>query len=821
MNVAVLGGGPAGLYFALLMKRADPRHRVTVLERNRPDDTFGWGVVFSDQTLGNFQAADAASCEEIADHFARWDDIDVHVHGAVVTSGGHGFSGIARRTLLAILQRRAAALGVELRFQREVRDPEEAAADLAGGPPDLIVAADGANSVARRKHAARFQPDLDQRPAKYVWLGTTRRFDAFTFLFVDRLAQGGGVFQAHAYRFDDQQSAFIVECDPASWHDAGFDRMDLDATVAACERLFAPWLGAHPLLANVPPHQRAAPWQSFVRVRNGRWYHGNLVLIGDAAHTAHFSIGSGTKLAMEDAIALARALTEDGPPAGRPLAEALERYQRERATEALRLQNAARNSMEWFENVRRYIHLPPQQFAYSLLTRSQRVSHENLRLRDGRYLRGVETWFAARALAAATAAAPPPAAALSATQPAPPAAAATAMPQGFATPGNPEERAARPPAPAVAAAAELPPMFTPLRLRGLTLDNRVVVSPMDMYSAEDGLPNDFHLVHLGARALGGAGLVITEMTCVSPAGRITPGCTGMYSEEQAAAWRRIVEFVHGWSPAKICLQLGHAGAKGATRLMWEGMDEPLAGGAWEVMAASPVPWRPGNQVPREMSRADMDEVRAQFVRAVHLAEAAGFDMLELHCAHGYLLSGFITPLLNRRRDEYGGTLAGRLRFPLEVFGAMRDSWPAARPMSVRISATDWVEGDGLPGDEAVAVAAAFHQAGADILHVSTGQTSAAARPVYGRMFQTPWSDRIRNEAGVPTIAVGNITEPDQVNSIVAAGRADLCALARPHLTDPHWTLRAAAELGFAAQPWPVQYLTGKSQLERSLARRAE
>jgi anthraniloyl-CoA monooxygenase len=794
MNVAVLGGGPAGLYFALLMKRADPAHRVTVLERNRPDDTFGWGVVFSDQTLGNFQAADASSCEEIADHFARWDDIDVHVHGAVVTSGGHGFSGIARRTLLAILQRRAAELGAELRFQHEVRDPEEAAAGLPGGPPDLIVAADGANSLARRKHAARFLPELDQRPAKYVWLGTTRRFDAFTFLFVDRLAEGGGVFQAHAYRFDDHQSAFIVECDPASWRDGGFDRMDLDATVAACERLFAPWLGAHPLLANAPPHQRAAPWQSFTRVRNGRWYHGNLVLIGDAAHTAHFSIGSGTKLAMEDAIALVRALTEDGPPARRPLAAALERYQQERATEALRLQNAARNSMEWFENVRRYIHLPPEQFAYSLLTRSQRVSHENLRRRDGRYLRGVESWFAARALAAAGAAP--------------------------ATPPAPAPTAAGPAAHAPAAERAVPPMFTPLRLRGLTLDNRVVVSPMDMYSAAGGVPNDFHLVHLGARALGGAGLVITEMTCVSPEGRITPGCTGMYSEEQAAAWRRIVEFVHGWSRAKICLQLGHAGGKGATRLMWEGMDEPLAEGAWEVMAASPIPFRPGNQVPREMSRADMDEVRAQFVRAVHLAEAAGFDMLELHCAHGYLLSGFITPLLNRRGDDYGGNLAGRLRFPLEVFAAMRDAWPVERPMSVRISATDWIE-DGLPGDEAVAAAVAFHQAGADILHVSTGQTSAAARPVYGRMFQTPWSDRIRNEAGVPTIAVGNITEPDQVNSIVAAGRADLCALARPHLTDPHWTLRAAAELGFAAQPWPVQYETGRSQLERALQRRAE
>jgi anthraniloyl-CoA monooxygenase len=801
MNVAVIGGGPAGLYFALLMKKADPGHRITVLERNRPDDTFGWGVVFSDQTLGNFAAADPETYRGIGDCFARWDDIDVHVKGRVVTSGGHGFSGIARRTLLSILQRRAAALGVALCYQCEVRGLEDLRdADLGlGGRPDLVVAADGANSVVRRQLAAHFEPDLDVRTAKYVWLGTTRLFDAFTFLFVDRPGGVDGVFQAHAYRFDERHSAFIVECDRASWLAAGFDRLDLDGTVAACERLFAPWLDGHPLLANVPPHQRAAPWQSFTRVRNARWHHDRVVLIGDAAHTAHFSIGSGTKLAMEDAIVLARELGKAGAgsPAtaadaataahaadtGTGLAAALAAYEAERKLEALRLQNAARNSMEWFENVRRYIGLEPQQFAYSLLTRSQRVSHENLRRRDRAYLGGVERWFAGRAAAPA--------------------------------PAGPPASPAAPPAPPAP-----PPMFTPFRLRGLTLANRVVVSPMDMYSAEDGSPNDFHLVHLGARALGGAGLIITEMTCVSPEGRITPGCTGMYAEAHVAAWRRIVDFVHARSRAAICLQLGHSGGKGSTRLMWEGMDEPLPSGGWEVMAASPVAYRPGMQVPREMTRADMDAVLAQFVRATHMAVAAGFDMLELHCAHGYLLSGFVTPLLNRRRDGYGGALANRLRFPLEVFAAMRAEWPEARPLSVRVSATDWVE-DGLPGEEAVAAAAAFHQAGADILHVSTGQTAAAAQPVYGRMFQTPWSDRIRNEAGVPTIAVGNITEPDQVNSIVTAGRADLCALARPHLTDPHWTLRAAAELGFAEQPWPVQYLTGKSQLERTLARQAE
>ncbi len=752
MKVTVIGGGPAGLYFALLMKKADARHQVTVLERNAPGNTFGWGVVFSDQTLGNFRTADPESYQAIADHFARWDDIDIHFRGTTTTSGGHGFVGIARQTLLDLLRARAESLGVEIRFNCDVPDD-------AGLEADLIVAADGVNSTIRRKYASAFEPDLDVRTARYVWLGTTRRFDAFTFTIVETPA---GVFQAHAYRFDETRSAFIVECDERSWRAAGLDRMDIGATIAECERMFAPWLDGHALLGNVPPHLRDHPWVSFTRVRCGRWHHGRVVLIGDAAHTAHFSIGSGTKLAMEDAIALAASL--DAEPV---LEQALERYEGERTTEALRLQNAARNSMEWFENVRRYVHLDPPQFAYSLLTRSQRVSHENLRLRDHAYLGGVERWFASRA-------------------------------------GAQSEPA-------------VPPLFTPFRLRELTLANRVVLSPMDMYSAVDGTPNDFHLVHLGARALGGAGLLMTEMTCVSPEGRITLGCTGMYTEAHAAAWTRIVGTVHQWSPAKICLQLGHSGGKGSTRLMWEGMDDPLESGNWPVMGPSPVAYKPGMQVPREMSRADMERVREEFVRATRMAAACGFDMLELHCAHGYLLSAFITPLSNRRTDEYGGSPGNRLRYPVEVFTAMRAEWPAERPMSVRISAHDWTDG-GLTDADAVGVARAFHAAGADIIHVSAGQTSADARPVYGRMFQTPFSDRIRNESGIPTIAVGNISDADQVNSIIAAGRADLCAIGRPHLADPQWTLRAAAELGYAGQEWPVQYLPGKLQLERNLQR---
>jgi anthraniloyl-CoA monooxygenase len=786
MKVVIVGGGPAGLYLSLLLKRADPAHDVTVLERNRPDDTFGWGVVFSDQTLDNLRRADRPTHDAIADHFAHWDDIDVHVAGRTITSGGHGFSGIARRTLLRILQQRAAGLGVELRFECEFQAdallPEGGAAGA-----DLLVGADGVNSIVRRSCADAFGATVDVRQgAKYIWLGTTLPLDAFTFIFV---RDARGVYQAHAYRFDDDLSTFIVECDAASWRAAGFDRMNAAETVAACQRMFAPWLRGHPLMANAR-HQADGPWLSFPIVRNQRWHHGRAVLVGDAAHTAHFSIGSGTKLAMEDAIALARALK-----AHACLPDALQAYQAERLTEALRLQNAARNSMEWFENVKRYIHLEPEQFAYSLLTRSQRVSHENLRLRDRQYLEGVERWFASRATRLMHSA---PAANV-ATPPAPGVAPPSAGPSPSASP---------------------PPLFTPFRLRDLVLPNRIAVSPMDMYSAVDGMPNDFHLVHLGGLALGGAALVFTEMTCVSPEGRISLGCTGMYTPGHAAAWKRIVDFVHEWTPAKLCFQVGHSGRKGATKLMWEGMDEPVEAGAWELLAPSATPWTARNAVPRAMTREDMARVLAEFVRAARNAAGCGFDMLELHCAHGYLLSSFITPLGNQRTDEYGGPLENRLRWPLEVFEAVRAVWPAAKPMSVRISATDWVDG-GVTGDDAVRIARAFADAGADIIHVSAGQTSPDAKPVYGRMFQTPYSDRIRNEAGVPTIAVGNITEPDQVNAIIAAGRADLCALARPHLADPHWTQRAAAELGWADQWWPPQYLTGKRQLERLIARRKE
>lgn len=753
-SVAIVGAGPGGLYLAISLKLRDPALPVTVHERNRPDDTFGWGVVFSDQTLANLKANDPGTAALIEAAFVHWDDIDVHIHGQTIRSGGHGFAGIGRQRLLNILQDRALGLGVDLRFQNEIED-------IRALDAGIVVAADGLNSRTRNAAPDTFGVDIDLRTNKYIWLGTTQAFDAFTFAFVET---PHGWIWAHAYQFEPGASTFIVECTEATWRGLGFDRMDQDQTCRAAEALFADWLGGHALMSNAR-HLRGSAWLNFPRVACSDWRDGRVVLLGDAAHTAHFSIGSGTKLAFEDSIRLAQALTDDGD-----LDANLAAYEAERRIEVLKLQSAARNSTEWFETVDRYVGLDPLQFAYSLLTRSQRVSHENLRLRDRDFLHGVERWFADNAGAPPT---------------------------------------DSPPA----------PMFAPLRLRGLTLPNRVVVSPMCMYSAEDGTVGDFHLVHLGARALGGAGLVFTEMTDVSADARITPACAGMYRPEHRDAWRRIVDFVHAQG-SRIAIQLAHAGRKGSVEAPWgPRADRPLENG-WPLIAPSPIPWSDEDQTPREMTRADMDRVRDDFARAVQWADEAGFDMVELHCAHGYLLSSFLTPVSNRRTDDYGGSVENRLRFPLEVFTAMRAVWPDDKPMSVRLSATDWVE-EGLSPQDAVVIARAFADAGCDLIDVSAGQTSEHSQPVYGRMFQTPLSDRIRNEAGVVTMAVGNIYETDHVNSILAAGRADLCALARPHLADPNWSLRAAAEQGWRGVQPPVQYRAGFAQLARNLERQQQ
>ena len=755
MRVACLGGGPAGLYFAILMKLRDVRHDVVVIERNKPYDTFGWGVVLSDETLTNLARNDAESAASIREHFAYWDDIAVHYRGTVQRSGGHGFCGIGRRTLLNILQDRAIALGVTLQFETEF-EGLELVRDF-----DLVVAADGVNSRVRATAADVFKPDIQVRACKYIWLGTQQSFaDAFTFIFEETPA---GWIWAHAYQFEPGTATFIVECSAATWRGLGFDHLSTDAAITACERIFAKDLNGHALMTNAR-HLRGSAWLKFNRVLCARWSHGKMVLMGDAAATAHFSVGSGTKLALESAIALADYVHSEPT-----LADAFARYEADRRLEVLKLQNAARNSTEWFEDVERYLHLDPVQFNYSLLTRSQRISHENLRERDPQWLAGAERWF--------------------------------------------ETQTTGTPAKAVRA-----PMFVPYRLRNMALVNRVVVSPMAQYRAVEGTPGDWHFVHYGERAKGGAGLVITEMTCVSADGRITPGCTGLYTDSHEAAWKRIVAFVHAETDAKIAIQLGHAGAKGSTQLGWEVMDAPLKSGNWDLIAPSTVAWSTANQTPRAMTRADMIGVRDDFVGASQRAGRAGFDMLELHCAHGYLLSAFITPLTNRRDDAYGGSLENRLRFPLEVFHAVRDAWPCERPLSVRISANDWVGTAGITPADAVAIAEAFREAGADIIDVSAGQTSVAAKPVYGRMFQTPFSDRVRNEARIATMAVGNVTEPDHINSILMAGRADLVCLARPHLANPYWTLHAAARQGYAGVSWPRPYEAGRDQMQRLIAR---
>ena len=751
MKIACLGGGPAGLYFAISMKRRDAAHDITVYERNRPDDTFGWGVVLSDETLDNLAANDAESAAAIRAHFAYWDDIAVHYRGARIVSTGHGFCGIGRKQLLNLLQQRALALGVTLRFETEIGSAAEFAETH-----DLVMAADGLNSKVRGELAEHFRPNLDLRKCKFVWLGTRQKFDdAFTFIFEET---AHGWVWAHAYQFDADTATFIVECSQATWDKFGFGDMSKEESIATCERLFAKYLGGHGLMSNAR-HLRGSGWINFPRVLCERWSHGNIVLMGDAAATAHFSIGSGTKLAMESAIALAADLHAESS-----IADALRKYEAARRTEVLRLQSAARNSLEWFEDVERYLHLEPVQFTYSLLTRSQRISHENLRLRDKAWVESAEAWFQRQA-------------------------------------GSNSDAVRR-------------PMFAPFRLRNMRLKNRVVVSPMAQYKATDGCPADWHLVHYGERAKGGAALVVTEMTCVSPQGRITPGCTGLYAGEHEAAWKRVVDFVHAETDAKICCQLGHSGPKGSTQLGWDEMDAPLRDGNWPVLAASEVPWSPRNQVPKAMDRADMDRVRDQFVAAAEMAERAGFDMIELHCAHGYLLSSFITPLTNRRGDDYGGSLEHRMRYPLEVFRAVRAAWPAAKPISVRISANDWVGDDGIAPADAVEIARLLQEAGVDICNVSAGQTSIRARPVYGRMFQAPFSDRIRNETGMATMAVGNIYEPDHVNSILMAGRADLVCLGRPHLADPYWTLRVAARFGDKHETWPAPYYAGRDQLHR-------
>ena len=760
MKIACLGGGPAGLYFAISMKLRNPNSEITVIERNRSDDTFGWGVVLSDETLDNLAANDVKSAAAIKEQFAYWDDIALHFRGEKIVSSGHGFCGIGRKTLLLLLQNRAKELGVDLRFETEAQSAEDYREDY-----DVVVAADGLNSKTRLLYKESFQPDIDERLCQFVWLGTHQKFDdAFTFIFEE--TEHGWVW-AHAYQFDDNTATFIVECAQETFDNWGFGEKSQQETIAICEEIFKDHLGGHGLMTNAN-HIRGSAWLRFPRVLCEKWHHENVVLLGDAAATAHFSIGSGTKLALESAVALADLLHGEDD-----LETAFARYQDERRLEVLRLQSAARNSLEWFETVERYFDLDPVQLNYSMLTRSQRISHENLRERDKEWLEGAERWFQTQA-------------------------------------GTPKDAPLR------------APMFAPFKLRNMELKNRVVVSPMAQYKAEDGCPNDWHLSHYGERAKGGAGLVYTEMTCVSAEGRITPGCPGLYAPEHEEGWARLTNFVHAHTDAKICCQIGHAGRKGSTQLGWETMDAPLVDGNWDIVSASAIPWSDINATPRAITKSEMDQVRKQFVASAEMAARAGFDMIELHAAHGYLVSSFLSPVSNVREDEYGGSLENRLRWPLEVFNAMRAVWPDDCPMSVRISANDWVGDAGVTPEEAVEIARAFKSAGADLIDVSAGQTTVDAKPVYGRMFQTPFSDRIRNDADIRTMAVGNIYEADHANSILMAGRADLIAVGRPHLADPYWTLREATKIGDRIAPdWPLPYLAGRDQAWRLSDREAE
>ncbi len=757
MRIGIAGGGPAGLYFALLMKRDWPALDITVIERNRADDTFGFGVVFSDQTLDIFEAADRPSYEAIRRNFAYWDDIEVHFKGTSRRIGGNGFCGCSRRTLLNLLQERARTLGVALRFETEISDIAALRRDY-----DLVVAADGINSRIRETYADHFKPETDLRPNRFVWMGSTKPLDAFTFVFKET---SDGIVILHAYQYEAGRSTWIFEMDPATFARMRLDGLSEAETAARMEALFADELAGHKLITN------RSLWRRFPMIRCARWVKDNIVLLGDAKSTAHFSIGSGTKLAMEDAIHLHGAFRR----VGLDIRAALEHFETTRREEVEKTQHAADVSLVWFEHVARFVDFAPTRFAFGLMTRSKAITYDNLALRAPDFVAEVDRLVAEEL--------------------------------------GPDARVLADGRPAA-------PMFQPFRLRDMRVENRAVLSPMCMYSATDGVPGDFHLMHYGSRAVGGAGLIFTEMTCTAPDARITPGCAGLWSDAQEAAWRRIVDFVHANSAAKICLQIGHAGRKGATRLMWEGMDRPLADGAWPIVSASPIPYYPESQVPREATAADMARIKAEFVAVVVRAERCGFDMIEMHAAHGYLLASFLSPLTNRRTDGYGGSLENRLRFPLEVFRAMRAAWPRHKPMSVRISATDWAEG-GLSGDDSVEIARAFAAAGCDLIDVSTGQTTPLSRPVYGRMFQTPFSDQIRNEAGIATMCVGNITSADQINTIVAAGRADLVALGRPHLVDPGFTARAAAWYGVDAGG-PPQYGPGRDQIMRnSLRERAD
>ena len=743
MKVTIIGGGPGGLYFAILAKKRWPEWEIDVYERNRPDDTFGFGVVFSDQTLGFLDEYDKPSYESIRRSFAYWDDVDIHYQNHVMRCAGNGFCGCSRLTLLQLLQQRAEALGVRIEFECEITD------ESRFDDSDLIVAADGIASLIRDKYQDAFGTHIELRRNYFCWLGSTRELDAFKYFF--RQTEHG-IIVMHAYQYERGMSTWVCEMQPATFAGFGFGDMPEADYVRALQEIFAAELDDHPLIAN------RSLWRQFPEVKNDTWVKDNIVLIGDSQHTAHYSIGSGTKLAMESSIALFNAIKTH-----KELDAALAAFDHERRTDVEITQHAADVSLAWFETMDEHWDVEPEKFAFQVMSRSKQITYENLRIRDASFVAKVEKAFIKAQRAA-----------------------------GHTVPDD------------------IAPMFAPFRLRDMELVNRVVVSPMAQYSAVDGMPTDWHFVHYGSRGIGGAGLIHTEMSCPSADARITPSCAGIWSDEQAASWRRITDFVHARSPAKMCMQIGHAGRKGSTRVASEGMDLPLAEGNWPIYSASSLPYRAESAAPIALDRQKMSEITAQFADAARRADAAGFDMIELHAAHGYLLASFISPLTNQRSDEYGGTIDARMRYPVEVFAAMRAVLPRTKPMSIRLSASDWAPG-GIDEDDLIRACGLLKEAGVDVINVSTGQTVSDERPVYGRMFQVSFADKVKHRVNIPVIVAGNITNADQVNTIVLSGRADLVALARPHLNNPNFTQDAAARYGFQEQAWPEPYQSGRFQ----------
>lgn len=715
MKILILGGGPGGLYSGSLIKKTHPDWDITLIERNPHDATYGWGVVFSDRTLSSFREADYPSYRDITNRFVVWDTIEVRYRGETIRCGGNIFAGISRKVLLMLLQERCREFRVKLKFLTEVRD----VADLKGY--DLVIAADGVNSIVRRTWADEFKPSIVMGNSRFAWLGTHKVFDAFTFSF---RRNEHGLFQAHVYPNDGLASTFIVQCDPETWRRAGLDRASEAETVAYCERVFAEDLNGEPLLAN------KSDWVAFSTVSNKIWRYQNMVLIGDAAHTADFTVGSGTKMAMEDAIALANAFERYGEN----IDAALNDYELERRPMIEGIQRAAAESNRYFETTTRYEAFEPMQFVYYLLTRSGRISYDELRRRDSAFVDAMDRWFYAST---------------SGTQ-------------------APNLRIVAP-----------PPMLVPLHLRGLTLHNRVAAPAATACTARDGVPDEAYTAELRDLTQSGAALIMTDLLAIAPEARITPGCSGLYRPEHAAMWSRLAKMAHD-QQTRIAARLAHAGRRGATRPRTEGLDLPLREGGWPLLSASAIPFLLDGPVPKEMDSADMERVRDQFVRAAQMANEAGFDLLELYFAHGYLAASFLSPLTNRRRDNFGGSLENRMRYPLEILDAVRGVWPETKPLCVALSATDWAKG-GLQPDDAVAIVRAMNERGADLFDILAGQTTLESQPVYGPYFLTSFSDQIRNEAHVATLTSGDITSTDQVNNIVAAGRADLCLMEPPRL----------------------------------------